>query len=172
MPTAHEVLGVPENADARQIQAAYRSLVKRWHPDVIGDPDRKKAAQDKIVAINLAYESALHNVYKDQALPDAKKIAQQLIVKKQYEAALRVLSHALPRDAQWFYLQGFLLMKLRKPAAAHDSFRAAIRMEPANEQYRKAALEAAIACKKRETVKGRVGAWARMVFIAPWAKRA
>ena len=170
MMTAHEVLGIPENADTAQIQAAYRSLVKRWHPDVVADPEQKKTAQDKIVAINLAYESALHDVCNHQALPDAKKIARQLILKKQYEAALRVLSHGSTRDAEWFYLQGLALLKLRKPAAAHDSFRAAIRMEPANAQYRSSALEAAIACKKRDTVKGRMGAWARTVFLAPWAK--
>ncbi|MCM0606674.1 MAG: J domain-containing protein [Xanthomonadaceae bacterium] len=30
---AHVILGVPENASQRQIQKAYRALMKRYHPD-------------------------------------------------------------------------------------------------------------------------------------------
>ncbi|MDR2504851.1 MAG: DnaJ domain-containing protein [Oscillospiraceae bacterium] len=163
MPSAHEVLGVPQNADETQIAAAYRSLVKKWHPDVV-DSSLKSEAQDKIVAINLAYKAAMSSLANNTQLPDPIKIAKQLINKKQYDAALRVLSHATDRTSEWFYLQGFLLMKRHKPGAAHDSFRAAVRLDPDNELYRKAALEAAVEAKRSETVRGKMSAWARLVM--------
>jgi DnaJ-class molecular chaperone len=31
---AYQVLGVPRYASAHAIKAAYRKLVKRWHPDL------------------------------------------------------------------------------------------------------------------------------------------
>jgi molecular chaperone DnaJ len=45
----YSVLGVPPTADAAEIKAAYRRLVKRHHPDAGGDPQR-------ILALNAAWE--------------------------------------------------------------------------------------------------------------------
>jgi curved DNA-binding protein CbpA len=39
MRTHYEVLGVSEGANKREINAAYRRLVKKHHPDKGGDPD-------------------------------------------------------------------------------------------------------------------------------------
>jgi curved DNA-binding protein CbpA len=36
MPTYHEVLGVREDASRREVNAAYRRLAKKYHPDVAG----------------------------------------------------------------------------------------------------------------------------------------
>lgn len=36
MPTYHEVLGVKEDASRREVNAAYRRLAKKYHPDVDG----------------------------------------------------------------------------------------------------------------------------------------
>ncbi len=36
MPTYHEVLGVSEDASRREVNAAYRRLAKKYHPDVEG----------------------------------------------------------------------------------------------------------------------------------------
>lgn len=36
MPTHHELLGVKEDASRREINAAYRKLAKKYHPDVRG----------------------------------------------------------------------------------------------------------------------------------------
>lgn len=48
----HRILGVPEDATPQQIQAAYRSLVQRYHPDKVGQTEgggteaaQKSAAQ-------------------------------------------------------------------------------------------------------------------------------
>lgn len=50
--TYYAALGVKRNADAAAIKAGYRSMAKRWHPDVNRDPD----ATEMFKQIGLAYE--------------------------------------------------------------------------------------------------------------------
>ncbi|PKA60325.1 Chaperone protein dnaJ 11, chloroplastic [Apostasia shenzhenica] len=46
------VLGVAERASSREIKAAYRSLAKRWHPDVAGD-----VGAEEFLEIHRAYST-------------------------------------------------------------------------------------------------------------------
>lgn len=48
----YEVLGVSKNASEQEIKKAYRSLAKKYHPDVNKDP----GAEEKFKEINEAYE--------------------------------------------------------------------------------------------------------------------
>ncbi len=50
--TPHDVLGVRPGASVAEIRAAYRSLVRRHHPDVGGDPGR-------FLAVHHAYRALL-----------------------------------------------------------------------------------------------------------------
>ncbi|MFG2821740.1 DnaJ C-terminal domain-containing protein [Kitasatospora sp. NPDC048365] len=47
----YEVLGVPRTADASEIQQAFRTLARRYHPDVNRDP----AAEERFKQLNEAY---------------------------------------------------------------------------------------------------------------------
>ncbi|SHN27640.1 DnaJ C-terminal domain-containing protein [Actinacidiphila paucisporea] len=47
----YEVLGVPRSADGSEIQQAFRTLARRYHPDVNRDP----AAEERFKQINEAY---------------------------------------------------------------------------------------------------------------------
>ena len=58
----YEVLGVERSASSKEIQAAYRRLARRYHPDVTGGD---KAAEERFKAANEAHE----------VLSDAKKRA-------------------------------------------------------------------------------------------------
>jgi DnaJ-class molecular chaperone len=49
--TPYEVLGVRDNADAEVIQAAYRALARKHHPDMAG-----KSGEAKMKEINAAWE--------------------------------------------------------------------------------------------------------------------
>jgi molecular chaperone DnaJ len=54
MPTDYyETLGVPRNAPEADIKRAYRSLARKFHPDVAAD---KSTAENKFKEINEAYE--------------------------------------------------------------------------------------------------------------------
>ena len=54
-----ELLGLKPGADAQEVRAAYRRLVKKCHPDQFQDDQRQKAAQEQLLQLNLAYEAAL-----------------------------------------------------------------------------------------------------------------
>ncbi|KAH3742806.1 dnaJ protein subfamily B member 6 [Pelomyxa schiedti] len=53
-PDYYEVLGVPRDASAEDIKAAFRKLSLKWHPDK--NPDKKEEAHDKFVEISTAYQ--------------------------------------------------------------------------------------------------------------------
>ncbi len=56
--SAYQVLGTNSSASNEEIKKAYRKMVMENHPDKVGHlgEDIRKAAEDKITQINLAYE--------------------------------------------------------------------------------------------------------------------
>jgi hypothetical protein len=58
---AHEILGVSPRATPEEIQRAYRELMKRYHPDLVGRPGSREwvDAQRIAEAINRAKEQML-----------------------------------------------------------------------------------------------------------------
>ena len=50
----YEILGIEPGAPPEEIKHAYRSLAKKWHPDV--NPDNRKEAESKFKDIGEAYE--------------------------------------------------------------------------------------------------------------------
>ena len=172
MANAFEVLGIAPDADAQQVRAAYRTRVKVCHPDRFTDAARQSAAQDELIRLNLAYEEALRlsaqrQVGFNTVSPEqAKSFARRLMEQGNYESALRQLGRAERKDAEWFYLQGQLLMALRQYDSAHQSFREAVRREPANTQFRRGALDAALAFKKHQKIPYKIADWMQDVLHA------
>ena len=159
------VLGLDAAADAEDVRVAYRRLVKTCHPDKFLDADERKAAQEKMIALNLAYEEALKLTaprktvasYNKELPPDeALILAEKLLRRGRPESALRHLLRAQTRDGAWFAMQGRILMAMDQYETAHQSYREAVRREPDNNVYRAGALEAAVAMKKARTPLGRV----------------
>ena len=50
----YSTLGVDKNASQEDIKKAFKTLAKKWHPDV--NPDRKQEAEEKFKEIGEAYE--------------------------------------------------------------------------------------------------------------------
>ncbi len=164
MVSPFEVLGLRAWAEPDEIRAAYRSLVKQCHPDMVQDPDEKKAAQDRMVQLNLAYEEALRLALPRQnpaytreiAVSEAVQLANRMLRRNGPEAALRQLMRADKKDASWYYTQGKIFMEMNKYNEAHQSFRRAVSMSPDNNEYHAGALDAAVAMKKQGTLFGRI----------------
>ena len=163
---AFEVLGLSVDADQQQVHQAYRTRVKACHPDQFVDREAQQKAQEEMIRLNLAYEEALrlsagrqvgyHAVPADQA----KSIARKLMEQGRYESALLQLGRAETKDDEWYFIQGQLMMDMRQFASAHQSFREAVRLNPENNDYRRGALEAALAVKKHQKLPYRVMDWA------------
>ena len=151
---AFEVLGLSMNADESQVRAAYRQRVKRCHPDQFQEKEMQERAQEQLIRLNLAYEEALRITAQRQVgfssvpVEDAKNMAVKLMDQGRLENALRQLMRADSKDAEWYFLQGEILMKMRQYGSALQSYREATRREPDNLQFRRGAFEAAKAVKK------------------------
>ncbi|HSK68855.1 MAG TPA: J domain-containing protein [Candidatus Limnocylindria bacterium] len=148
MLSAFEQLGVRADASEQDIRAAYHRLVKSCHPDRFLDPEEQQAGQRKLIGINLAYEQAMkiagsrRTVSSVLPVEQAKSWARKLLERRQFELALTQLSKSEGRDAEWFALQGQALGGMREFISSHQAWRAAVRMEPDNLDYRRGALEA------------------------------
>ena len=166
----YEVLGVPSGADAAQVRAAYRQRVKACHPDQYQEPEAQRAAQEQLIELNLAYEEALklcsqrHVGFNLVSQQEAKHFATRLVEQGNLESALRQLNRADSKDAEWYFMQGNILMGMRQYKTAHQSYREAVRRDPENNHYRRGALDAAIAVKRSEQVLNRIGTWFTDVF--------
>ena len=153
-PKPFQVLGLKPDANAQEVRAAYRHMVKSCHPDQFQDSERQKVAQEQLIELNLAYEAALKQASQQTvgfnliSQEEAKHFAQRLIDQGNLESALRQLARADGKDADWYFLQGKILMGLRQYDTAHQSFREAVRRDPDNHKYREGALDAALAMKK------------------------
>ena len=163
-------LGLKMGADTQEVRAAYRRLVKACHPDLFQDAQQQKAAQEKLIRLNLAYEAALklatrHTVgFNLISQEEAKHFARRLVEQGNLESALRQLNRAESKDADWYFLQGDILMKLRQYETGHQSFREAVRRDPENRKYREGALDAALAMKKSQSVGGKLQGWMKGAF--------
>ena len=166
-----EVLGLNAGASADDVRNAYRRLVKTCHPDKFLDADERQAAQEKMIALNLAYEEALKltasrrsaatNYNRELTEEEAIALADKMLRRDSPESALRQLMRTKQRGAAWFAMQGRVLMALEQYESAHQSYREAIRREPNNNVFRQGALDAAVALKKSRTVIGRIRAFTK-----------
>ncbi len=169
-PKPFALLGVSDSATEQQVRQAYRQRVKECHPDRFQDPAEQQAAQEKLVALNLAYEEALRQVGQRRVgfnlvgMEEAMHFARRLVEQGNLESALRQLNRADRKTAEWYALQGEILMGLRQFATAHQSYRAAVKLEPENRRYREGALDAAVMLKKSQTVPYKVQTWLRDTF--------
>ena len=163
-----EVLGLNAGANADDVRNAYRQLVKTCHPDKFLDADERKAAQEKMIALNLAYEEALKltasrrsaatNYNRELTEEEAIALADKMLRRDSPESALRQLMRTKTRTGSWYAMQGRVLMALDQFESAHQSYREAVRREPNNNVFRQGALDAAVALKKSRTLMGRIRA--------------
>ena len=159
-----EILGLNKMADAEEIRNAYRALVKKCHPDQFLDADEQKAAQEKMIALNLAYEQALRLAVPKRATgyqhelsaADAIHLAEKMLHSRNAESALHHLNRAKERSAAWYEAQGRAYMMLQRYEDAHNAFREAVRREPDNLQYRRGAFDAAVGMKNNQTLQGKI----------------
>ena len=172
MSTAFEILGIPSDADAQQVRAAYRAQVKSCHPDQFMEVAEQREAQERLVQLNLAYEEALKTASQKKvgfnliSQAEAKHFAIRLMEQGNLESALRQLNRADSKDGYFYYLQGQILMAMRQYDTAHQSYREAVKLEPGNLQFRQGALDAALALKKSQQPLNRVKSWAGDLFGA------
>lgn len=139
MRNPYDILGVPQNADREQINAAYRRLAAQY-------TDKNQTA--KLDELNEAYDQAIlgaasgssYSSYAgDGYVSDYSDIRSKIDAHRLEDA--QVLLDGIPdgaRDAQWYYLKGVVYHKKGWLDEAAKNFSTAVNMEPNNGTYKSA----------------------------------
>ena len=92
MKNYYEILEVNKKASTEVIEKAYKTLVKKYHPDLQNTPQGKLNSEAKIKEINEAYEILRNNEKRaeyDTTLADAEALEKERIIQEQLERELR-----------------------------------------------------------------------------------
>lgn len=151
----YKVLEIDENASQEQIKAAYRKLVKKYHPDKYVDNPLSSLAEEKMREINAAYSmltgasSSGSSQYRSSSSSSSYSSSgagssmfakvHQLINTGQYDQAMIMLDNMSNRPAEWYYLKGKCMMGKGWYAQAQNFYNMAYQMEPNNTEYQRAA---------------------------------
>ncbi len=135
----YEVLGVKEDANDEEIKAAYRELVKKYHPDKYQDNPLADLAEEKLREVNEAYDmlknkGATGSTGRPRD-PQFDAIRRE-IDSGNLGAAEAMLSRISVKNAEWIFLSGMISYKKGWYDDAMSKIQQAVNMEPQNQEYR------------------------------------
>lgn len=154
MNDPYSVLGVSANASDDEIKKAYRELARKYHPDNYQDNPLADLAEEKMKAINEAYEaiqkmresghSSAGSAHQSRASystqsqnPSFARIRTLINAGSlaQAEAALNEMSN---HNGEWYFLRGAIAYRKGWLDEAMQNYQIACQMEPNNMEYRQA----------------------------------
>ena len=155
----YEVLGVKEGATEEEIKAAYKELVKKYHPDKYADNPLSDLAEEKMQEINEAYDTLMKRTgsgygqsgysqssygqsssesygYAGATAADFMQIRRD-IDRGNLDSAEAALNGISSRPAEWYFLKGVISSRKGWYDDAVSNLQAACRMEPNNQEYQR-----------------------------------
>ena len=154
MKDPYSILGVSKNASDEEVKAAYKALVRKYHPDNYDDNNPlKDLANEKMQEVNQAYDDIMRmrenasgadnsGFGTDSSYSSAGAYAEirRTINSRKFGDAEKQLL-AIPqaeRTAEWHYLASVLLMHRNRQNDAMRELEIACSMDPSNIEYQKA----------------------------------
>lgn len=152
MTDPYRVLGLSPGASDDEVKKAYKTLAKKYHPDVAGNSEE---AARKMQEINAAYDqiinhksdyssysgySSSYSQYSQNqgySEPIELRAAVSYINARRYREALNALSSIPPekRSGRWYYLSSYAKAFSGDSQGALNDISAAIAKEPGNMTY-------------------------------------
>lgn len=144
----YEVLGVNPNDDEETIKKAYRSLVKKYHPDRYVNTPMADMATEKLKEINEAYDMITNKKTSSSSggsyggernygggYASGFDGVRMLIRMRRLAEAEAMLS-GLEKNAEWYYLMGLIYINRGWYDKGRSFVETAVRMDPSNAEYR------------------------------------
>ncbi len=155
MKDPYKVLGVSKKASDEEIKAAYRELVKKYHPDNYDASNPlRDLANEKMQEINEAYDEIQrmraggensssdsgYDYYYGGSASGVYADVRRMINDRKFTDAEKALTAvaAIDRTAEWHYLASVLLMHRNRQNDAMRELEIACNMDPSNVEYQKA----------------------------------
>lgn len=147
MTDPYQVLGISPDATDDELKRAYRALAKKYHPDNYMNTEFADIANEKMQAINDAYDTILKERANRAAggsyhRPDSgdKQTSpwawvRNLISSGRYTEAEVLLDNTPDGSAEWLFLKGMCAMYARRYNDAASFFSRASAMDPSNPEY-------------------------------------
>ena len=140
----YSVLGVSENASDEEIKKAYRTQVKKYHPDrFASDARMSAAASEKLKQINQAYDMLIksrQNGNTESSYSGTEFGQVRAAIARGDIATAEMLLDAISyKSAEWHYLKGVILLRRGWYEGAKQHFDTAYQMNPRNVEYKNTA---------------------------------
>ena len=154
MTDPYRVLGLSPGASDDEVKKAYKTLAKKYHPDVAGNSEeaaRKmqeiNAAYDQIINHRADYSSSSYSGYsgysssygygQESTEPLELRAAVSYINARRYREALNALSSIPPekRSGRWYYLSSYAKAFSGDSSGAISDISIAISKEPGTMTY-------------------------------------
>ena len=167
MTDPYQVLGVSPSASDEEVKAAYRKLVKKYHPDNYVNNPLADLATEKMKEINEAYNTVMsqrkgqggssgsgrgsgwsgatsgsyRSAYADSSSASGRFMHVRSMINAGQIAQAQSVLDAIPlseRDAEWHFLMGSVMYRKGWINEAYVNFQNACRQDPGNQEYQEA----------------------------------
>lgn len=158
MNDPYSVLGVSATASDEEIKKAYRDLARKYHPDNYQDNPLADLAEEKMKAINEAYDqiqsmrqgnySGSRSAYNGSSQQSqnghyarhnpAFARVRSLITSGNLQQAELLLDEVQDHVGEWYFLRGVIASRKGWMDEAMQNYQLACQMEPSNMEYRQA----------------------------------
>ena len=132
----YEVLGIREGASQEEIKAAYKEMVKKYHPDKYVDNPLADLAEEKMAEVNQAYEMLMKGNSGAGRGFDFAQIRREIDAGR-LDLAEAGLSGNGVRTAEWFFLKGVVASRRGWYDEAMSNLQTACNMDPQNQEYQR-----------------------------------
>ncbi len=156
MGNPYEILGVKESATDEEIKAAYKVLVKKYHPDRHANNPLEDLAEEKLRQVNMAYDEIndirngkSRNTYggasgsggyggrRTSVSPEFAEVRRDIDANRLNEATAK-LQRVQTRTAEWIFLDGMISYRKGWYDDAISKIQQAVYMDPQNAEYNQA----------------------------------
>lgn len=151
----YEVLGVRQGASEEEIKAAYKELVKKYHPDKYQNNPLSDLAEEKLQEVNEAYDMLMGKNSGNSGYGNGSygsgggygsagnRSAEFNQVRRNIDmgnlqGAEEILNRIPKRNAEWMFLSGMLSYRKGWYDDAVNKVQQAVNMEPHNSEYQQA----------------------------------